>query len=112
MNFFLFIKATTGALAAGCVLGWTSPTEDEIINQKVYGFPVTNEEFSWIGSLATLGGIVSCLLIGFVMDFIGRKTTMLALIIPFSIGWIMIIWPTSVTMLFIGRFLTGFAGCK
>lgn len=44
------------------------------------------------------------------MDLIGRKRTMLALIIPFSIGWSFIIWPTSVTMLYIGRFLIGFAG--
>lgn len=35
---------------------------------------------------------------------------MLLLIIPFSIGWALIIWPNSVVMLYIGRFLTGYAG--
>lgn len=102
--------ATTGALAAGCVLGWSSPAENDVVIKGAYGFPVTKEQWSWIGSNATLGGIISCLIIGVIMDRIGRKHTMLALIIPFSIGWSMMIWPTSVTMLYIGRFIIGFAG--
>lgn len=102
--------ATTGALAAGCVLGWSSPAENDVVIKEAYGFSVTKEQWSWIGSNATLGGIISCLIIGVIMDRIGRKHTMLALIIPFSIGWSMMIWPTSVVMLYIGRFLIGFAG--
>lgn len=44
------------------------------------------------------------------MDILGRKNTMLLLIIPFTIGWALIIWPVSVVMLYIGRFFVGFAG--
>lgn len=107
---FFISVATTGALAAGCVLGWSSPAEYEVVTKQGYGFPVSNEQWSWIGANATLGGIVSCLIIGIIMDIFGRKTTMLSLIVPFSIGWSLIIWPTSVAMLYIGRFLIGFAG--
>lgn len=102
--------ATTGALAAGCVLGWSSSAENEIVNKSAYGFTVTIEQWSWIGSLATLGGIISCLIMGVVMDSVGRKCTMLLLIIPFSVGWAIIIWPSSVAMLYTGRFCVGFAG--
>lgn len=102
--------ATTGALAAGVVLGWSSPAEFKVVNATDYHFPVNSEQWSWVGSTPTLGGVVSCLLIGFVMDAIGRKMTMLGLIMPFTIGWAMIIWPSSVVLLYIGRFVVGFAG--
>lgn len=92
------------------MLGWSSPAEFEILKNHAYDFSVTDEEWSWIGSLSTVGGICSCALIGFVMDMFGRKRTMLALLIPFCIGWALIIWPTSVVSLYIGRFSAGFAG--
>lgn len=104
------ILATSGALAAGCMLGWSSPSQSKIVKENEYDFPVSLEQFSWVGSNSNLGGIISCLIIGLVMDGIGRKTTMLALVIPFTIGWACIIWASSVAMLYIGRFLTGFAG--
>lgn len=104
------ISATLGALAAGCVLGWSSPAQSEVVKDSAYGFPVSEEQFSWIGSLATLGGVVSCLIIGVVMDFIGRKRTMLLLIVPFTCGWAMLIWASSVVVLYVGRFLLGFSG--
>lgn len=82
----------------------------KIVDDHAYDFNVTAEQFSWVGSNSNVGGIISCLIIGFVMDRIGRKITLLALVIPFTIGWAFIIWATSVAMLYIGRFLTGFAG--
>lgn len=97
-------------MAAGCVLGWSSPAESEIITKTAYGFLVTDEQFSWIGSLATVGGIFSCLMIGFVMDCLGRKNTMILLILPFMIGWALVIWPAGVISLYFGRFFVGFAG--
>lgn len=106
----VFSIATTGALAAGCVLGWSSPSENYIVKQEAYGFNVSNEQYSWIGSIATIGGVISCCLIGVVMDLLGRKNTMLLLIIPFSVGWSLIIWPLSVLMLYVGRFCVGFSG--
>lgn len=92
------------------MLGWSSPAQFKVVNETEYGFAVNAEEWSWIGSIPTLGGVISCLIIGFVMDAIGRKATMLLLIVPFSIGWAMIIWPISVALLYIGRFSVGFAG--
>lgn len=58
----------------------------------------------------TLGAALMCLLIGTIVDSIGRKTTMLALIIPFSAGWSLVIWAQNVYMLYVGRFLLGIAG--
>lgn len=102
--------ATTGALAGGCVLGWSSPAEFEVLKNHGYDFVVSDAQWSWVGSLATVGGICSCALIGLIMDALGRKNTMLALIIPFCIGWALITWPASVISLYVGRFSAGFAG--
>lgn len=103
------ISATGGALAAGSALGWTSPT-GRVRFVDEYKFPMTDDEWSWVASLATLGAAFVCLFIGTVINMLGRKLTMLLLIIPFSIGWALVIWPSGVTMLYFGRFLLGFSG--
>lgn len=104
------LLATGGALAAGCVLGWSSPAEKPLTNGTEYGFPITDEQWSWVGSTVTLGAGFICLIIGTIINWIGRKTTMLLLIIPFTVGWAMVIWATSVGMLYFGRVLLGIAG--
>ncbi|XP_015177990.1 PREDICTED: facilitated trehalose transporter Tret1-like [Polistes dominula] len=100
-----------GAVAAGLTTAWPSQTgEDGIKLSETFKFPITPEEFSWIGSLAPLGAAVSCVPIGKLSDIIGRKYAMLLLIIPFTIGWLFIIFASSVIYFYIGRFLTGFSG--
>jgi MFS family permease len=41
------------------------------------------------------------------MDKIGRKRTMLLMLIPFLIGWICMIFAPNVTYMIIGRFFLG-----
>ncbi|XP_017878262.1 facilitated trehalose transporter Tret1-like [Ceratina calcarata] len=102
------LASTLGALAAGMVLAWSSSAGDKGIElQKVYGVPVSEEEFSWIGSISTLGAGAICIPIGILADFIGRKTSMLLMVVFFSVGWLLIIFADSVAMFCIGRFITG-----
>lgn len=75
-----------------------------------YGFSVTRDEWSWVGSIVTLGAAAVCLFIGTVINFIGRKLTMLLLVIPFTIGWVLVIWASNVAMLYVGRLLLGVSG--
>lgn len=100
------IAATLGAVAAGMVLGWTSPA-GESLSKDYNNITITEAEFSWIGSLTTLGAGVICIPIGILADLIGRKTAMLLMVIPFSIGWLLIIFSNSVYMFYFGRFITG-----
>lgn len=102
------IAATLGALAAGMVLGWSSPAGKDGINlQTDYEIQISPEEFSWIGSLATLGAGAMCIPIGILADKIGRKYAMLLMVVPFTVGWLLIICSNSVLMFFFGRFITG-----
>ncbi|XP_011497305.1 PREDICTED: facilitated trehalose transporter Tret1-2 homolog isoform X2 [Ceratosolen solmsi marchali] len=105
------VSATLGAMAAGMVLGWTSAAGKNGIDlAKEYNIPLTADEFSWIGSLVTLGAAAICVPIGILSDLIGRKTAMLLLVIPFTIGWLFIIMAKSILMFYVGRFVTGLSG--
>ncbi|XP_035721654.1 facilitated trehalose transporter Tret1-like isoform X1 [Vespa mandarinia] len=105
------LAATLGAVAAGMTLGWTSPAGLNGVNLKtISDVPISLEEFSWIGALTPLGAAVVCIPIGILTDIIGRRLSMLILTIPFTIGWLCIIFANSVTLFYIGRFITGVSG--
>lgn len=104
--------ATGGAFAAGATLGWSSPIKGFLVNSTnpEYDFEISGADFSWIGSMVTLGAAMVCLVIGTVIQMLGRKLTMLLLVIPFTIGWALVTWATNLSMLFVGRFLLGISG--
>ncbi|TDG49640.1 hypothetical protein AWZ03_003878 [Drosophila navojoa] len=105
------LAAAGGAFAAGTLLGWTSPAETEIVKDgTAYDFDVSSEQYSWVSSFMTLGAACVCIPIGFLINFIGRKWTMLLLVIPFVLGWALLIWAQSVIMMYIARFILGIAG--
>ncbi|KAI4470904.1 facilitated trehalose transporter tret1-1-like protein [Holotrichia oblita] len=103
------ISATLSALSAGVVLGWTSPISDDIKTGKYNHISVNENEIGWIGSFTTLGALMFSLITGKVCDVIGRKSTLILLIIPFGIGWILILWANNLAMLYFGRCITGMA---
>lgn len=102
------LSAAGGALAAGSVLGWTSPTQNEFESGK-YGFDVSAEQFSWVGSITNIGAALSCIPIGFLCQMFGRKLSMLSMVVPFLLGWALTIWAGSVGTLIAGRFFLGIA---
>lgn len=103
------LAAAGGALAAGVLLGWSSPAQKEILS-KSYKFEITEEQFSWISSAVTLGAACVCIPIGFLISIIGRKLTMLLLVLPFTLGWALLIWATNFEMMLIARFILGISG--
>lgn len=103
------LSAAGGALAAGTVIGWTSPTQLEIVSGG-YGFNVTTEDFSWVGSTMNIGAALACIPIGILCNMIGRKMAMLAMVVPFLLGWVLLAWSQSLSMLIAGRFFLGIAG--
>lgn len=96
-------------MAAGAVLGWTSPILDDVEHGHFHNIPVSDSQMGWIGSFVTLGAMFMCFPTGLICDLIGRKTTLMLLIVPFGAGWFLIIWARSVLMLYFGRFILGTA---
>lgn len=81
-----------------------------MINGNGGNFPISEAQFDWVASIITLGAAISCLPVGYLMKKFGRKTTMLGLILPFMVGWLMVILAKSFPVLLIGRFVIGLAG--
>lgn len=101
--------ASLGAFSAGLGLGWSAPASPRLVNEQQY-FPITQVQMDFTSSVLTLGLAVSCLPVGYLMNTIGRKWTMMGTIIPFVVGWSLLIWAQNFTMLLIGRFFLGLAG--
>lgn len=103
------LAAAGGGFAVGLALGWPSPAASRF-GVDGSNFPISKSEFDSSASIITLGTLVSCLPIGMLMKIFGRKWTMIGLVVPFMVGWILVIWASNMTMLLIGRFSLGLAG--
>ncbi|KAK4877068.1 hypothetical protein RN001_009574 [Aquatica leii] len=103
------IAATLSAFAAGTVLAWTSPIITTLEKGQYNNISINEDEMGWIGSFVTLGAMVTCFPFGIICDVVGRKIALLILIVPFSVGWCLIVWANSLVMLYFGRFITGMA---
>lgn len=108
LQYLAAVIATLGGLIAGTCLGWTSPVETSL-EKGDYGFPVSKDEFAWIGSFMPLGAILGSVITASLVDFVGRKNLILLLTTPCIIGWLSMAFSVSVVMFCIGRFLTGIA---
>ncbi|EDW61041.1 facilitated trehalose transporter Tret1-2 homolog [Drosophila virilis] len=104
------LSAAFGAFCMGASMGWSAPVERMLTEEQAYGFPVSSDQFGWLSSLLTLGATVVCIPAGFIIDWIGRRPTMLALIPPYMVGWILMIFGQNVMMLYFGRFILGVCG--
>ena len=108
-QYFAGLSAAMGSFALGSVIGWTNPAELDV-EGGVLGFEVSKIEYGWVGSLMPLGAAFVCIPIGYVINVIGRKWTMLILVPPFVLGWVLILLASNIFMLYGARFLLGMCG--
>lgn len=99
-----------GSVAAGMVLAWTATIDEGLLGGGLNNIPLKLDDLGWIGSFVTLGAMCICIPIGIICDYIGRKYAMLMLIVPFMIGWLLVIFAENLAMIYAGRFITGIAG--
>ncbi|CAL8101448.1 unnamed protein product [Orchesella dallaii] len=103
------IAASIGIWATGTVLGWSSPSNPELEESGDLG-ELSKNQLSWIASIAVVAALLSCFIIGYTVEKIGRKLTSIIMVIPFVIGYAVMASAQSVFMLYAGRFITGFSG--
>jgi MFS family permease len=101
--------ASLGAFASGTGLGWSAPAGPRLVNEGQY-FPITQVQMDLASSVLTIGLAISCLPVGYLMNAFGRKWTMIGSVLPYMIGWGLVIWAQNFTMLLFGRFFLGLAG--
>ncbi|KAH8308691.1 facilitated trehalose transporter Tret1-2 homolog [Drosophila kikkawai] len=112
VQFVVGLVATLSAFSLGTVIGWSGPVAEAILDGSAYKFKPNTVEWGLVGSLMTMGGAFSCIPTGILIHKIGRKVTMLIMVLPFLIGWLLIIFAQHVAMLIVGRFLVGFSGAS
>lgn len=74
------------------------------------GRPLTTEEISWIVSLFCAGGFIGTVCFGATSNAVGRKTYLMLLAIPQAMSWLLIIFATDVSYLYVSRVLAGMSG--
>ncbi|BBM96970.1 MFS transporter, SP family, ERD6-like sugar transporter [Marchantia polymorpha subsp. ruderalis] len=93
-----------GPISFGFSLGYSSPTQQEIINT----LNLTISQFSMFGSLVNLGAMVGAIVSGKIADYVGRKGALVVASVPHLAGWIITVFCEDVTSLYVGRVLVGF----
>lgn len=105
------LSANIMAFITGVSKSWSSPVlailKAENLNKNPLGRKITDEEDSWIGSLASLGGVFGPIIYTYFVSLIGRKKTFTMLSIPFLIAYLLAAFADNVIYFYYSRFLMG-----
>ncbi|CAH4035322.1 facilitated trehalose transporter Tret1-like [Pieris brassicae] len=131
------VAAAIGAVAAGTILGWTSPAlpqleppknTSEFIERDIFALNDTNttdilmnslgqradflldtKDSSLVSSVLAIGAAISALPVGVFAQKFGRRPTILILAGPFILSWLLTIFANGAGMLIAARFFAGLA---
>ncbi|CAH0599122.1 unnamed protein product [Chrysodeixis includens] len=93
------------SLSGGLTFGFTAVLLPQLENDPYY--PYDKAYDSWIASISPLAMVMGCLFSGSMSDGLGRRTGQILLVIPFTIGWIIMGFANGNTGMLVGRFITG-----
>ncbi|XP_076362234.1 facilitated trehalose transporter Tret1-2 homolog [Tachypleus tridentatus] len=98
--------ALLGAVGMGMVIGYTAPALPKMILPSS-PVVITEDQGTWFASLMAVGALVGGLTGGPLSEILGRKKTLILMNIPFILGWLLVVFANGVSMLYVGRLLTG-----
>ncbi|KAJ0264570.1 putative sugar transporter ERD6-like 13 [Hirschfeldia incana] len=108
ITFVLLLTTLTvlwGTFSYGTAAGFTSPAQAGMME----GLNLSLAEFSFFGSVLTIGGLVGAALSGRLADLFGRRGALWVSNSFCMAGWLTIAFPQAIWSLDIGRFLLGVA---
>ncbi|EDW83892.2 uncharacterized protein Dwil_GK13440 [Drosophila willistoni] len=110
-RFFLaVILSNISTFCFGVSVGWTATAEHAVLNGKGYDFTPTEAEWTWVCAILTLGAASWCLPMGILMNYYGSRFVILSQLLPYSIGWSLIVCARDEIWLYAGRFCLGMCG--
>ncbi|EDX06650.1 facilitated trehalose transporter Tret1-2 homolog [Drosophila simulans] len=96
------------SLVVGFVSAYTSPALVSMTDRTITSFEVTKDAGSWVGGIMPLAALAGGITGGPLIEYLGRRTTILATAVPFIVSSLLIACAVNVIMILCGRFLTGF----
>ncbi|XP_053689254.1 facilitated trehalose transporter Tret1 [Sabethes cyaneus] len=103
------LSVSLGSMVVGFSSAYTSPALVSMKDRNITSFEVTDQSGSWVGGIMPLAGLVGGILGGPLIEYLGRKNTILATATPFIISWLLIACANHVAMVLVGRALSGFS---
>lgn len=104
MVYFSTFVAVCGSYEFGTCAGYSSPTQDAIVEE----LSLSTAEYSVFGSILTFGAMIGAITGGPIADFVGRKWTMRMASAFCAAGWLAIYFAEGALALDIGRLATGY----
>lgn len=103
---YVTIVATMSIFISGMWLGWPSSVVEKFVKHET-DFNATMDELSWIVATMDLGNVISPLLAGHLMDWIGRKPSTIVLGPLFIVTWVLTLCVPTAWALYTARLLAG-----
>uniref|UniRef100_A0A182QST8 Major facilitator superfamily (MFS) profile domain-containing protein n=1 Tax=Anopheles farauti TaxID=69004 RepID=A0A182QST8_9DIPT len=104
------ILAASGPIISSAAAGMTNGFSAILLPQLQHAdskLSITEDQASWIASMAPLPMAIGCLLGGWLMERCGRKSAHLLLNVSFAVGWCVLSTAGSYGQILAGRFITG-----
>uniref|UniRef100_A0ABD2X646 Major facilitator superfamily (MFS) profile domain-containing protein n=1 Tax=Trichogramma kaykai TaxID=54128 RepID=A0ABD2X646_9HYME len=102
-------SVSLGSMVVGFASSYTSPALTTMKDGNITSFRVDDETGSWIGSLMPLSALFGGIAGGPLIEYIGRRNTILFTAFPFIFSWLLIGLAVNVVMILLGRMIGGFA---
>ncbi|XP_072752944.1 facilitated trehalose transporter Tret1 isoform X2 [Anoplolepis gracilipes] len=102
------LSVSLGSMQIGYSSSYTSPALVSMRDNTTTSFEVTTQMSMWIGSIMPLSALFGGIAGGPLIEYIGRRNTILATAFPFIGAWVLISMAENVPMVLVGRALCGF----
>jgi DHA1 family tetracycline resistance protein-like MFS transporter len=105
---FLFITATLDMIGVGLII----PSLPDVVRRFVTNEAMVTEYFGYFISVYALMQFVASPLLGALSDLYGRRPVLLTSLIMAGLDYLMMAFAPSLTLLFIGRVISGLSGAS
>ncbi|XP_060807450.1 facilitated trehalose transporter Tret1-like [Amyelois transitella] len=99
------IATSLHGLSAGIVFGHSAVLLPQLKEDHTIVYDAKYD--SWIASITALCMALGCIIAGSIIDRFGRRVGLIFLAIPFVFSWLLMAFSKSVSLLLIGRAITG-----
>ncbi|KAK7080207.1 hypothetical protein SK128_023797 [Halocaridina rubra] len=109
----IFLLATLGPMNFGMGLSWPNTIASDLQHDNSTLFGTELQLLDWqmdmLSSLVFIGTLPGFLFGGWLVARFGRRRSMMGLVLPCMVGWILVALAVNSTMILLGRFICGFS---